>query len=1004
MYAQCTVRTRVSSSSFNKRGISVSVPILLLSVLCVFLATDIADESSATVVASDTFGSDLTWELDDQGTLTISGSGPMPNYNMLTDETPWKAYKGAISAVVISEGITKVGDYTFRDYDKINTVSIADTVTSIGTHSFGRCYGIHEIIMPASIDAVASNSFPAFDNIKGITRISLTAGNGTAFDYKNSTFDNTCTKTPYYFSRESLEEVIISDGVTKVGNYTFFKCSSLKTVSLGSTVTTIGDYAFYDCSKLGSISLSSITNTIGNYAFSGCKSLRTMELPDSVVSLGEYAFNGCGNLEALTIPYSLDAVVSDSHPAFWGCVGLQKVEFTFGTGVAVDYALEGSTPGNSCLSTPWSLSKANLTEISLPQDILRIGNNMFYGCNRIGSVTIPDTVTSIGQSSFAYCGGITSLTMPVSIDAVVSNSYPAFKGCEGITSIEFTKGAGSWFEYQTGTLSSGTHYHFTPWYYSKGTLSSVTFDTGILSIGDRAFEDCGLITSVSLPNTVQTIGMNTFRGCSITTLILPDSVTSIGASAFKDCARMTELTLPISLNAVAANSAPAFFGCVNICKVTFTLGSGVWSTYAQNNSLTGMDCYLYTPWYLSRDTVSDIAIESGVTSVPENHFKGLAALSKVVLPDSMISLGNLSFFGCSALSDIEFAEGLSAIGDNAFEGCTSLTDLDLPSTLTSIGACTFKNCSGLTSLDIPDATTDVGTDAFSGCSLRQVSTGNGMTSLAAFSFDGALEEFVMGTAVTEIGEGEFRGCGKLVTVIIPSSVTVIGKNAFSGCTSLENITVAGGSSFVSDGGVLFNHDRSKLIAYPNQLSAAAFVMPDTVTEIESGTICNRNLTDITMSKNLGAGYVLEMRYGTVVVSDTDAAALAGIGLHLILDVGADVPDRVKKLAGVFDCYTIDIGSGTELSDGLDITLNTDSRSKSRSVYQLYEDGRYSRIDSANSYGQSGADYQFNLKQSAYVSIMSRNDSLPYDSEICFGLIVAGLVIGSVYALVMRRRV
>ncbi|MBQ3735404.1 MAG: leucine-rich repeat domain-containing protein [Candidatus Methanomethylophilaceae archaeon] len=785
--------------------------------------------------------------------------------------------------------------------------------------------------------------------------------------------------TPWNEYRDSIVSVVINDGVTSVGDYSFYGYTALYSVSL----------------------------------------------PDSMVSAGLSPFDGCTNLTELTLPVSLDPVTSNDAPAFAGCTNIQSVGFTRGTGISHNYTVDGS--GTYCVKTPWYLSRSKLTSVTLPGDITSVGDYMFFGCDRIASVTIPDTVTYIGIGAFSNCTGLRALTLPASVDAVSSNDAPAFKECHSIETIGFTKGDGSWFPYAAGPVGTQSHFHFTPWYYSRNVLTDADFESGITSIGDFAFQDCTALESVFFPNSLTVIGVSSFDGCtSLTDVRIPDGVASIGGSAFRGCTGMDFLSLPISLNAVSSNAYPAFEGCVYISAMAFTMGTGSWHAYSQSSSLSGDDCYLYTPWYLSKGSLGTLTIDYGVTDVSEWQFNGFTALITVNLPDSVTSLAGNAFSECVSLTDIPLPNHLVSIGPSCFDGCRSLRNVILPDTLTTIGDFAFRGCVAMDSItlpdtmtligqnafrdcsisviDIPDTLSSVGDNAFAGCPLRDVDTGDGIVSMSPFKFTPALASIRLGTSLTSIGNNQFTGCLLLTSIEIPASVTSVGHDAFKGCTSLTSIYVDGANpEYASEEGVLFDKGKTRVICYPFAKQNTSYVMPETVTEFSDDAFVSGYLIDITIGKNMSRGFTVTLKNGTVTITDRDASVLSGAPHRIALERnGAEVPDTVKELAGVFDVYQFTIEGADLLEDGADISIKIDSRSKSRSVYRLYESGNYTMIQSENDYETDGTTYSFKLTQSAYFSIMAQNAGSTYQTVIFIVMVVLGTAAGGYYIYRQRK--
>ena len=233
-------------------------------------------------------------------------------------------------------------------------------------------------------------------------------------------------------------------------------------------------------------------------------------------------------------------------------------------------------------------------------------------------------------------------------------------------------------------------------------------------------------------------GWSKFIGCrSLTSLVIPDSVTNIGDYAFSGCRSLTDIVIPDSVTNIGDY---AFWNC---------------------RSLT------------------NIVIPNSVTSIGDNAFEYCFSLSNLIIPDGVTSIGDGAFVGCTSLSSVVIPDSVSCIGDRAFYGCSSLSSVVIPDSMTSIGTWTFCGCSSLSSLVIPDGVTSIGDNAFRGCSF--------------------LNSVVIPDGITSIGYGTFWGCGSLTDIVIPNSVTSIGDDAFHTCSSLTNIDIPDSVTSIGDG-------------------------------------------------------------------------------------------------------------------------------------------------------------------------------------------------------------
>ena len=238
-----------------------------------------ADTVASGYCGSEGDGKNLTWTLDSEGTLTISGKGEMKDYDYFSD--PW--VRSAVKCVSIESGVTCIGDYAFHNCTNLTGVTIPNSVTSIGGSAFSDCSSLTSITIPSSVTSIGEDVF---------------------------------------WGCGSLTSVTIPNSVTSIGRFAFSDCSSLTSITIPSSVTSIGRFAFSGCSSLTSITIPSSVTSIGERVFEGCSSLTSVTIPNSVTSIGEGAFWGCGSLTSVTIPSS---VTSIGERAFYDCSSLTSV-------------------------------------------------------------------------------------------------------------------------------------------------------------------------------------------------------------------------------------------------------------------------------------------------------------------------------------------------------------------------------------------------------------------------------------------------------------------------------------------------------------------------------------------------------------------------------------------------------------------------------------------------------------------------------------------------------
>ena len=354
------------------------------------------------------------------------------------------------------------------------------------------------------------------------------SGTGTMANYNN--WPN---KTPWYSFRLSIRSIVINEGVTSIGAGAFYNCSGLTSITIPSSVTLIGGAAFENCSSLASLAIPSSVTSISSMTFKDCSSLTSIIIPSSVNSIGKYAFKGCSSLSSITIPSNVTTIYEET---FYGCSSLSSII------IPSNVTAIGESAFRDCSS---------LTSITIPSSVTTINNTTFYGCSSLTSITIPCNVTSIGGSAFYGCSSLTSIIIP---NGVTSIGGSAFRGCSSLASITIPD----------SILSIGI------WAFDNcSSLASITIPRNLTEIGQSAFSGCSGLTSINVEtgNTkydsrdncngiIETKTNTLIAGCQNTTI--PNSVTSIGLYAFSGCSSLSSITIPSS---VADIGEYAFEGC-----------------------------------------------------------------------------------------------------------------------------------------------------------------------------------------------------------------------------------------------------------------------------------------------------------------------------------------------------------------------------------------------------------------------------------------------------------
>ena len=252
-------------------------------------------------------GENATWTLQD-GVLHISGTGDMDDYDYDNTKAPWYGVKDQITSIIIDNGITSIGDFTFTELINLASVDIPDSVVRIGSCSFEWCTSIKKISVPKTVKEIGEGAFCV---CKSLENIDLPES------LHEQTFDDTFSNCP------KLKQITIPKGVTEL-NTAFNNCESLTEIIVPEGVTGIGWYTFGECTNLQKIVLPKGILKIDIRAFDSCSSLEKIEIPDSVTDIEIRAFDGCTNLKKLILPKTLKIVGAG---AFNNCTNLEDVYY-----------------------------------------------------------------------------------------------------------------------------------------------------------------------------------------------------------------------------------------------------------------------------------------------------------------------------------------------------------------------------------------------------------------------------------------------------------------------------------------------------------------------------------------------------------------------------------------------------------------------------------------------------------------------------------------------------
>lgn len=753
--------------------------------------TGIIDVTNKTVatVASGFCGSELRWWLEDNGTLTISGNDTMTTH-------PWtsQGLLKSIKKIVIDKDVQTICNNAFEGAENLQSVTFeGNALRSIGANAFSSCTSLSSISVPSGVTFIGERAFSSCtkmtscyipESVVHIERYAF-SGNGCCETSKGAIYVGSWVVD----SVPGATSATLRAGTKHIADRAFMDCKSLKTVYLPNTLLDISSGAFYG-TGITSLNIPGSVRTIGNSAFKFCISLETLTFGNGIEIIDSSAFSNCNRLTSVEFPASVTSIGSE---AFFDCTSLSKINFN-------------SDPTISAYAFGFSTSNSGVS-----RDV--------YAYDGSDAAILFDS-----DSAYAYNAVLHPL---------------GGKGTFGTMSWSFTTD-GILTISGTGALKADTSTSNKAWYSFRKRVKKIIVTGNFTSVEDNAFSGYQNLVSISLPDSVATIGKNAFRNCNaLSQFHIPTDLSTIGSYAFSGCASLTQANLPSSLESIGSYayenctslksvSVPAgavsvgekaFYGCTKLEKISFsgektTIYNSAFTIpenaviYGKPSSTASTYASKYSRKFVEigdEHTNGNITwtyfndgrlIISGSGSMPDWSEKAPAPWSEysdtiksVTIEDGVTSIGSYAFYGFKSLKyeeNIVIPESVTSIGGSAFRNCTSLSDIELPDNLKSIGSYTFAGCKKLNISSFPKALISIGDNAFENC-----------TSLIGYpekvydsddKWDYHLEyTLILPDSLETLGSNAFNGCTGIKGVSLGKNLLSVGKGAFEGCTSIEKL-------------------------------------------------------------------------------------------------------------------------------------------------------------------------------------------------------------------------
>ncbi len=823
-----------------------------------------------------TCGTNVTWYLDCNGVLTISGTGTMTNYS--SANMPWITVRNDIKSVLIKPGVTSIGNYAFYGCTNLRSVTIPSGVTSIGYDAFYGCTNLRSVTIPSGVTSIG---YDAFYN-SGLTDIYVSWTTAEAIPTWNtmtkaSQADNItlhvpCGSAEYYLAKAGWKTYKIRGG-----------CNTTYTLTVASNNSAYGLVQIDDGIPAASVSKQVYTDD----------SHRITAVPVDVCH--RFVQWDDGNTD------NPRTVMPNTNTTYTATFTAQPYSGTCGTNLTwvleCDSTLRisgtGAMTNYGYANQPW-YSIANLIKhVVIEEGVTSIGNNAFYGMN-IVTVTNPSTLKTIGSTSFYRCHQLESINFPNGMTSIGNSvtGHGPFYECTSLKAI-----------YIPASLTFINSDTFLRCY----SLTSIVVDPANPKYDSR--DNCNAI--------IETATNKLWYGCQTT--VIPDGVKTVAQFAFEYQHNLKSIRIS---NTVTHFETYVFKECENLKDIYVE-----WTTTPPQDVLTS--------WYEHEnlDATITIHVPCGYKSlyssstawnryqIVDDHLKGGMCGAQGSNQTWMLSCdGHLDIKGIGAMADysaggapwnehkdaihtVTFADGINTIGENAFAGFTNLTDIYSPWTENIPVLPASNNPQPSVSLHVPCRATSAyqtadswkdytveaeytasGTCGADGdnltwelCDNTLYISGTGEmkdwsseSAVPWYAYKDAIRSVVINEGVTRIGSYAFKYCNKIVNVSIPSSTTSIGIWAFDQCTGVEGLHISDLTAWCT---VQFESFASNPLYYAakpdlyvNDELIVNLVIPEGVTSIYKHAFQHCSAQTITLPEGLqiiGEGNASAFAYTTI---------------------------------------------------------------------------------------------------------------------------------------------
>lgn len=843
-------------------------------------------------------------------------------------------YYGNDSNVTLPKyfNLTTIGQSAFQNNTYIEKINLSDNIKSIENNAFNGCSNLSNIGGVLNLSQIEKESFKG----TGIENVII--------KYDNSYIDNYCSSVFENCNNLNLCSISYEKSIISIGRNFFKNCNNLKYINFNNNVS-LHESCFEDCNSLKAISFDKITflgkrafkncsslsgeaycvcRIISDEAFYNCSGITSISLKNNV-TINSNVFNGTTSLKTIGFISSENECKSDSFSDSNSDLviytnGYSLTNIDTGTiysnseiNVCPDYKLVLNSYRNIML-TEYSGTAA---DVNIPEclKIYEIGKEVFYCKQFIRSVYIPDSVKNVDQKAFSMDMNLETLKGGKNVLFIEEDAFYNCKKLKDISSMESIKSIGAYAFAWTG-------------------IESLSLPQTIIWVFEGAFFCCKQLKEIELPGMLSGIPAGCFYLCdNLERCIIHYNCKSINDSAFYGCTNLNQLYLPISVCTIQVDSLPqnTIIYCeanaLFINKIRRYFGNTVIPNYEVVNKIlidyqseTGYD-------YIDENDKKVIDVPNAVEEIRSSRvqFGGIfennreaqiyilpkslkvidqcsfydSKAEKIIMPNSIQSIGANAFNKCNLLKEITIPNGLETIETNTFFQ-TRCVGYKIPDSVTEIKSGAFWHCDMLKSVYIPDTVTNIESNAFADCNDNlviygydsdylneyvqnnsnkngnnnlvyksgydvngniftaydgneenvQIPYGIGLSQIAdeAFKNNISVKSVSIASGITHIGESCFENCTSLTAVIIPDDVESIGDNAFNGVPGLTVYCNSG--SFAEDYcienniTVVTDYDVSDGVLKKYNGSETNVLIPDNLCLVEIGRSSFYNINSI----------------------------------------------------------------------------------------------------------------------------------------------------------------